>query len=1640
MNRLNRCAFVGITLKLSIVLAVSPLRGQVAITEIMYNAGPAGEEGRQREFIEICNITQEPIDLSGWYFSRGVIYEFPSGTWLEGGAYLVVAADPTTIKDAHSIANVVGPWDAATALDNGGETIALAEPSGAEVVKVRYNDRGNWPAAPDGTGHSLAIESPYKEVDDPDSWDASPSAIGAAAAVPGGSPGKVNPATPAKTLLINEGLLWTSGGKWIEIYNPTGDAIDLLDLYITDDPRNLAKVRLASNPVPPGGRFVLAGAPIGLELLPDAPYPGGRVFVALVSADATKVIDAYNFQPVEEERSEARIPDGDEDWAPAATPTPGTANEVPVETDAVIDEILYHPIGDDSTEEFVELYNRSDRTISLEGCRFSQGIDFDFPAGTVMAPGGYLVVARDPGKVQAIHGLPASVVLGPAQDAASLDAFGFLANAGERITLVDAHGNVMDTVRYYDGGDWPKWPDGLGSSLELIDPFADNSVGHAWDASDDSAKAQVSSFSYSGKHLNQGESELALAMMNRGIAIVDDIAIRSDGPVIVEDEVYIPFGAAGWRYVKGTAEASSPIDAWRGIGFDDGSWTEDDIPIGYGDNGALPLATALNDMRNGYLTVFLRKTFTVAGAGSVDRLLLEAYVDDGFAAYLNGTLVASPRVGSTGYNQPATNSSFDPPVLEKWDLDAYKSVLVDGTNVLAVQVHNTSIGSSDVYFDVRLYRGHEESGGEGPSAVPNSTFEANASGWRIEGTHVASGRTTESPISGTGSLKLIASGRGDNKVNRIECDTSPFMNTTDTYTISFNARWVVGSRTIITHGYQNMQTNLAASHQLLIPENLGTPGSTNESALRLIARSGSGNGGPTISRIRHSPSVPQANETVTIEAKITDRDGVASAVVRYYVDTPGAQEGELAMTDPDGDSVYTAVIPGLALGRKVLFWIEATDASGADERFPADVTRRAHPLILDPTSPDPAVQRYLIYRHDTRALDTGNRSLKYRFLMSDLDESYLNTRILLSNDPVEGTFLFRTNDAAYVDDVYYGCALRFTGSPWARARWQSLRIRFPGDRLLHGCRDQFNLEQLGGGLNDGSPGHQRITCRIFRKLSRPGEAVPTPFFRQARIWVNARDLGVHDELTVPGGEMIGKHWPGDEDGDFLEMDDRFALSDAGQRTDSLEGRLRYPPYPEWGGSGDDQEEYRWFFNLRQDEDGDNYGNLIDFCRVMDPTATANAVFDGLLPQYANVGNLVRHWAVRLNSDDWDSWGANRGKNEYFYRPRTDGRWHILPWDHEISYGNANNFTHPTGSTGSFSDAGRGFNHSEVNRLLDRPIYRRLYYGVLKEMVDGPFRSADLAPYMTKLDALGIAGTQAGKSGGYVDTRRARILTWINPVLAPAVPFAITSPNGGNPMVTTSPTVNLGGTAPVNAFTIMVTNEARPDEVLGPAVFSSTSMTGWSLDGIPLEVGPNNLTAIGRDSSGTVILFDTIAVTYKGDWPAPAISSIAPAAARAGEIVAIEGTEFRAGVAVLFGSTPADEVTFDPAYPTSLQAVVPSLAGGVHDVRVRNIDTKESNALAFTFIPPPERFIRGDGNLDGSVDLSDAVKILIHLFDGGSAQCRDALDTDDDGTLILTDAVYLLEFLFLSGPEPKAPFPAKGPDETEDPITCETGLP
>ena len=143
--------------------------------------------------------------------------------------------------------------------------------------------------------------------------------------------------------------------------------------------------------------------------------------------------------------------------------------------DVVITEILYHPVSDDDREEFVEIYNTGASSVDLSSWCID-GINFCFPPGASIPASQFRVVAKNAAEFQATYGFPPDWSYLAVPDT-QLD------NGGERIALVDASFAIVDEVIWDDEPPWPVKPDGLGPSLEVIVPTADNSTPRNWRAS-----------------------------------------------------------------------------------------------------------------------------------------------------------------------------------------------------------------------------------------------------------------------------------------------------------------------------------------------------------------------------------------------------------------------------------------------------------------------------------------------------------------------------------------------------------------------------------------------------------------------------------------------------------------------------------------------------------------------------------------------------------------------------------------------------------------------------------------------------------------------------------------------------------------------------------------------------------------------------------------------------------------------------------------------------------------------------------------------------------------------------------------------------------------------------------------------------
>lgn len=564
----------------------------LAITEIMFHPArhPAGRRG---EFLELYNADLMDQDLTGHRISGDVGFDFPDGFILPAGAYAVIARNPEDFTAIHGpVPYLLGPFRDDGNLPNSGGRVRLRDPLNAILLEVNYGVRPPWPAATQGAGHSLVLTRPSFGEGDPRAWSAS--------ARVGGSPGRADPVVPDAyaSILLNEVLAHTDLPQldFVELYNRSNTAVDLSGCVITDDPTTNRFRIPAGTVITPRGHLAFTELQLGFRLS----AAGETVF--LYNPAGTRVIDAVRFGPQENGVSLGRTPDGSPGWRRLLAPTAGSENARWRPSDVVINEILYEPISGDSDDEFLELHNRTDAPVDLGGWSLSDGVSFTFPAGTALAPRGYLVVARNRDRLLVNHpGLPPGLVVG--------NYSGSLANGGERLALakpdtivstnefgiVSTNLLAIDVFEftYRNGGQWGQWSAGLGSSLELIDPDADPLHPSNWADSDESAKAGWTTVEFTGRLDNgassQTANQLQITLQGPGEVLVDNVeVIGPDGVNRVANGTF-DAGTTGWTF-QGNHRASRH-DPASGLG---GSGALRLITPGRGDTGANRIRTPLS--------------------------------------------------------------------------------------------------------------------------------------------------------------------------------------------------------------------------------------------------------------------------------------------------------------------------------------------------------------------------------------------------------------------------------------------------------------------------------------------------------------------------------------------------------------------------------------------------------------------------------------------------------------------------------------------------------------------------------------------------------------------------------------------------------------------------------------------------------------------------------------------------------------------------------------------------------------------------------------------------------------------------------------------------------------------------------------
>ena len=193
-------------------------------------------------------------------------------------------------------------------------------------------------------------------------------------------------------------------------------------------------------------------------------------------------------------------------------------------------------------------------------------------------------------------------------------------------------------------------------------------------------------------------------------------------PVTLQTSAPAGYEFVGWKELDSTNEKVENLVAngtswkyhtislddvnWFGTNYDDSSWNSSKAPFGYA-SGTKYMATNAATTLSKTTTFYVRKSFTLTQAPKGNQTFVFNYsVDDGCIVYVNGIEIGSYHLNSGSKFSNTTqsqNSSWyesDTPATGKISID--KSLLHNGTNVVAVEIHNCSSSSSDIWFDGSL--------------------------------------------------------------------------------------------------------------------------------------------------------------------------------------------------------------------------------------------------------------------------------------------------------------------------------------------------------------------------------------------------------------------------------------------------------------------------------------------------------------------------------------------------------------------------------------------------------------------------------------------------------------------------------------------------------------------------------------------------------------------------------------------------------------------------------------------------------------------------------------------------------------------------------------------------------------------------
>ncbi len=174
----------------------------------------------------------------------------------------------------------------------------------------------------------------------------------------------------------------------------------------------------------------------------------------------------------------------------------------------------------------------------------------------------------------------------------------------------------------------------------------------------------------------------------------------ANSPIIALNDTIINTGDM-WKYLD---DGSDQADTWYLETFDDALWLEGPSEFGYGDGDEATVVSYGPDVLNKHITTYFRKDFIITDTTFIYEFKIDLKRDDGAVVYVNGVeafrsnLPSTPIFFNTFASSSLPNSSEDNLVEEPIN----KSLFRNGSNLIAVEIHQATSSNVDLSFDLQL--------------------------------------------------------------------------------------------------------------------------------------------------------------------------------------------------------------------------------------------------------------------------------------------------------------------------------------------------------------------------------------------------------------------------------------------------------------------------------------------------------------------------------------------------------------------------------------------------------------------------------------------------------------------------------------------------------------------------------------------------------------------------------------------------------------------------------------------------------------------------------------------------------------------------------------------------------------------------